>query len=138
MSRSKVIVAIVGFLILGIVSWPYLAGSRGVSRESPKVRRLVTMGNLNTLRSALDAYKGKFGTFPKDLAELQAKGVLTESVLAAELPVVSSKVFYGASLEVEGSGGWFYVNDPRSNDFGKLVVNSGEKDVVNGRPWSSF
>jgi hypothetical protein len=49
----------------------------------------------------------------------------------------STEVHYLASAEATDTGGWAYVNDPNSRDFGKIFINCTHVDL-RGNPWSSY
>ncbi|OGS59594.1 MAG: hypothetical protein A3J79_01480 [Elusimicrobia bacterium RIFOXYB2_FULL_62_6] len=96
------------------------------------VRRLAGM------RVAMTLFKISKGSPPKDFRELTAGGQLEAPMdLKLKWHGTSSQVRHAPALRAEDNGGWGYVNDPASPDFGTIFIDCLHRDE-RGRYWSEF
>jgi hypothetical protein len=101
------------------VAWLRLAGSS--SEEA--VRKL------GGLRLALEFYRQEFREYPRDYAAVVRAGKL-EAAPRLKLPrhLPADKVYGVPSYALADTGGWAYVNDPASPDFGRVFIDCSHKD----------
>lgn len=130
-----------------------LVGGFAISRipRNPSWSRLIlkssegmTRGNLRAIHSALRTYyedtKGKYPT--DDLSSLTIDGKYLSSVPKAKPSPhhpYSNAVSVGSdpSSAITDTGGWAYVNDPKSPLWGSFFVNCTHTDS-RGKVWSSY
>ena len=111
----------------------------GVARRSMRsmdaaevVRRLAGM------RTAMALFRLSKGAPPRDFYDIVKNGSL-EAPLELKLKghKRSSSVRPAADIESEDTGGWAYVNDPKSGNFGTIFIDCSHRDEK-GRYWSEF
>ncbi|MDA8244775.1 MAG: hypothetical protein M0025_11745 [Elusimicrobia bacterium] len=124
-------IAAAAALLLGAAGWwNYLRGGMGAAEA---VRRL------SGLRVAVELYRQQHaGRPPASFGETLRSGEL-ESVPDLKLPGHPRRagVRDTASAAVSDTGGWAYVNDPKSPDFGLVYIDCSHSDAK-GRFWSEF
>lgn len=100
---------------------------------SEAVRRLAGM------RVAVTLYKiANKGAAPADFGAVIAGGQLEAPPhLKLKWHRTSAKVRQTSSLRAGDNGGWGYVNDPGSRDFGTVFIDCLHRDE-RGRYWSEF
>ena len=93
---------------------------------------------LSGMRMAVTFFRLAKGRQPADIGEAIQNGNL-EAVPQIKLNwhLASSKVRKAAELIVRDTGGWGYVNNPASRDFGTIFIDCAHKDPK-GRYWSEF
>lgn len=93
---------------------------------------------LSGIRLALELYRQEHKKFPASFAETLRAGTL-EAAPELKLPghLKNSQVRDTPSLAITDSGGWAYVSDPRSPDFGLLYIDCSHRDEKS-RFWSEF
>ena len=132
-----IVVAIIG--ILAAIAIPKFAELIRKSSEG------ATKGNLGAVRSALSIYYGdQEGKYPVDnLASLTTNAKYLASIPNAKTPnyhpdggavVAISSVTTGNLTDV---GGWIYVNNNGSTDWGTLLVNCTHTDTK-GNLWTTY
>jgi hypothetical protein len=96
------------------------------------------LGNLRTIRSALDRYsKDMGGRYPDSLTTLTVSTKYLLSVRETRyLPHPDSNaVLLGKAAD--DAGGWLYNNDPEDPGFGTILVNCTHTDVK-GTRWTAY
>lgn len=127
-----IVVAIIGILVA--IAFPKFTGLIDKSKEG------ATKGGLTTLRSALGIYYGDTLAFPTDnLDSLVAARKYLENLPTVKLPRTSHpesrQVTVGSSTtSVTDTGGWLYVNDTASHEWGTALINCTHQDVK-GNNW---
>lgn len=93
---------------------------------------------LSGIRLSLELYRQEHRKYPASFAETLRAGTL-EAAPDLKLPghFKSSEVRDTPSLAIKDSGGWAYVSDPRSPDFGLLYIDCSHRDEKS-RFWSEF
>lgn len=93
---------------------------------------------LSGIRLSLELYRQEHRKYPASFAEILRAGTL-EAAPDLKLPghFKSSEVRDTPSLAIKDSGGWAYVSDPRSPDFGLLYIDCSHRDEKS-RFWSEF
>jgi len=131
-----IVTAIIG--ILAAIALPKFADLIRKSKEGS------TKGNLGAVRGALALYYGAMeGNYPIDnLSQLTAGGKYINSIPLALTPGYhndNSGLLAGADkATVENdAGGWSYVNNSGSVDWGALMVNCTHTDTK-GTTWSTY
>jgi len=106
-----------------------------------KSKEGATRGELSSLRSALYIYYSDNTFYPTDdLSSLTENKHYIDNIPLAMLPGTdlpeNRHVTVGNSTftAITGTGGWAYVNDPSSPDWGTLLVNCTLPDA-NGKNW---
>ena len=130
-----VVVAIIG--ILGGVAAARFGGLINKSKEG------ATRGGLASVRSALTLYYADNTFYPADdLSSLVQGRRYLDNLPLVKLPGTNHPenphVTVGASTAaaVTDTGGWAYVNDPASPDFGTLLINCTHADSA-GKIWGA-
>ncbi|MBI5595074.1 MAG: hypothetical protein HY928_03185 [Elusimicrobia bacterium] len=128
------VVAIIG--ILAAIAIPKFADLIRKSNEG------ASKGNLGAIRSALSiSYGDNEGVYPYHPAALLAEGKYLRGIPKAKTPnyhADSTAVRLGAgSWDGDDSGGWLYVGDPASEDFGAVFVNCTHTDTK-GSSWTVY
>jgi hypothetical protein len=99
--------------------------------------RAATLGNLNSLRSAVANYRTDHnGRLPGALTELP--GTYLDSIPRARLWLYhpdSAAVTCGT--KPDDAGGWLYDNSAGDADYGRVSINCSHSDWK-GEPWNSF
>ncbi|WP_428898138.1 hypothetical protein Dip518_000329 [Parelusimicrobium proximum] len=124
-----IIMVIITALLFGVAAYKFTA-----LRE--KAAEGKTKNNLNRMRSAIVAYYGDHeGVFPQDdLTSLVPRYI--EKVLNVEISPVSDTVYTTKTIRGNtGAGGWYYIEDKTSPDFGKLKINL-DGETADGVPWN--
>lgn len=126
-----------GTVLLAAISVSDLGSSWGpLIRHSNEI---ATKGNLEAVRSALARYHGdNKGVYPPSLDALTEGGKYLQSLPPARIPgyhPASGAVTYGKAPD--DKGGWLYDNDPKSEEFGKVLVNCTHTDI-RGSSWASY
>jgi len=110
--------------------------------ESGKIK-----GNLSALRSAIQVYYGdNEGLFPVNLSALTDRSKYISSIPFIAPPghkkpsnavklVSGVKSMADIANHVDDAGGWLYVNDKTSPQFGTIVINCSHKDVGANKPF---
>ena len=129
-----IVVAIIG--ILAAIAIPKFAELIRKSNEG------ACKGNLGSIRSALSIHYGDYeGFYPYHPAALTAGGKYMAALPAAKTPNYhsdSAKVRLGASgADLDDSGGWMYVADPASQEYGTVYVNCTHTDTK-GTVWTVY
>lgn len=130
-----VIVAVIGYLLS-------IVGPR-FGRSIQKTNEASTKNNLLTLRDGASVYYGEAGAYPRDdLAVLALNARYVSRIPTAKTPghhPHSEAVHAGASgaAAVDDGGGWAYVNNADSAEFGRIWVNCTHTDMK-GLAWSSY
>jgi len=126
--------------ILSVVTAPRLTALMVKSKEG------ATKTNLGMLRSAIQVYGADHeGAFPiDDLSSLSAGGKYLSGIPAANIyrnyrHASNSHINTGPDISssIDDSGGWSYVNDRNSADWGNIRVNCSHTDVT-GANWSVY
>jgi len=93
---------------------------------------------LSGMRVAVTLYRLEHKAPPASFAELVRSGKL-EAAPELKLPRHrgSALVRDVAAMKITDSGGWAYVNDPKSPDFGLVYIDCSHRDGK-GRFWSEF
>lgn len=130
----QLIVAIIG--ILAAVAIPKFAG---LIRES---NGGATKGNLGALRSALSIHYGDHeGWYPFFPGTLAGGGLYLAAIPQTKTPDYhpdSADIRLGRSiLDADDRGGWLYVSDVTSTDWGSIVVNCTHTDT-RGTLWLAY
>ena len=94
-----------------------------------------SIGNLKGLRNRIGIYKKAHGTPPLAIDSL-APGHMS-LILASSGHPRSGGVRYASTLDIKDSGQWLYVNDPKSKNFGTLIIDCTHQDEK-GTPWSAY
>lgn len=115
--------------LVGAGGWLYLRGGMG----SPEVLR-----KLAGARMALEFYRQEKKSLPSDFGLVVASGKL-EAVPELKLPGHhrSREVRNTPVFDVKDTGGWAYVSDPSSPEFGLVYIDCSHKDEKS-RSWSEF
>jgi hypothetical protein len=119
-----------------ILATALLAGC--INQIPKKSAERQTDWNLSGMRSAIRMYyDDTHGHYPTDLAIL----IRDKKYLAAipyAMPAKGEQMYHSKSNDVkyfssgdqsDDSGGWGYVNNPKSPDFGKIFVNCTHQDA---------
>jgi len=93
---------------------------------------------LSGMRIAVGLFRMSNGRPPRDIEEMIKSGNL-EAVPELKLRThpAYSKVRNAAGTEVRDTGGWAYVSDPKSADYGTVFIDCSHADEK-GRYWSWF
>jgi len=125
-----IVVAIIG--VLSAIAIPKFAGLIRKSQEGK------TLGNLGSLRSALNIYYSDMeGYYPIDTDALVTGGKYLRAIPN------SSPVPYHQDVSIVQPdinfdfGGWNYVPFPTDPDFGKIIVNCTHTDTK-GTVWQDY
>ncbi len=119
----------------------------------PKVAVLIQLSdegtakkNLGTIRVALTKYHGDMGkSYPPNLAVLMVAGAGGKAYLN-EIPRVKVPDYHADSAvvklidavsELDDSGGWVYVSERKSPDWGTVLINCTHTDLK-AQVWGSF
>ena len=96
------------------------------------IRRLAGM------RMAMTLFRLSKGSAPLDFYDIVKSGRL-EAPLELKLKWhrASSNVRPADAIKTKDTGGWAYVNDPKSRDFGTIFIDCAHRDEK-GRHWSEF
>jgi type II secretory pathway pseudopilin PulG len=129
-----VVVAIIG--ILAAIAIPKFADLVRKSGEG------AGKGNLGAIRSALSIHYGdREGSYPYHPVALTAHGRYMAALPLAKTPSYhpdSDKVTLVASAAgLSDAGGWAYLADPASPDYGTVYVNCTHTDTK-GSVWSAY
>lgn len=129
-----IVVAIVG--ILAAIAIPKFAELVRRSHEG------ATKGNLSAIRSALSIHYRDFpGLFPYHLAALLPGGKYLSSIPKAKTPTYhpdSVAVRLAATrMDADDAGGWLYLSDPASKEYGAVYVNCTHTDSK-GTAWTVY
>jgi hypothetical protein len=93
---------------------------------------------LSGMRMAVTMFRLARGRQPADIREVIENGNLEAvPVLKLTRHPASSKVRNTPELAAQDTGGWAYVNDPKSREFGTVFIDCTHKDGK-GRFWSEF
>ncbi|MBI4803112.1 MAG: hypothetical protein HY796_11365 [Elusimicrobia bacterium] len=96
------------------------------------VRRLAGM------RVATALFRLSKGSAPANFNDLVTSGNLeAPPKLKLKWHRASLKVRPTPVLQAKDTGGWGYVNDPKSRDFGTIFIDCAHRDEK-GRSWSEF
>jgi hypothetical protein len=132
---------VIGAIILSIVWFRVFIMGHAI----PAHRMGDTKTALGNLRVCIRLYKDDHRAPPTKLDELiprylqsiPSTGVYYEKGLLGwdwDSHPVTDHVRYVSILQADDAGGWVYVNDPHSPDFGKLIVNCTHQDF-HGLRW---
>jgi prepilin-type N-terminal cleavage/methylation domain-containing protein len=132
-----IVVAIIG--ILAAIAIPKFAELIRKSSEG------ATKGNLGAVRSALSIYYGdQEGKYPVDaMQSLTANAKYLDAVPTSKTPNYhpdGNGVFTISSntaTNINDNGGWVYVNNNASTDWGTMLVNCTHTDTK-GNYWTSY
>lgn len=115
-----------------------LAAAFALYRRARPMDAAEAVRRLGGMRVAVTLYKLSKGSAPADFRELGAGGQLeAPPELKLRWHRASSKVRSAPALRAEDTGGWGYVNDPKSRDFGTVFIDCLHRDE-RGRWWSEF
>lgn len=93
---------------------------------------------LSGMRIAAGLFRMSKGRPPADIGEMIKNGNLEAAPeLKLRGHLASSKVRNASSLAVRDTGGWAYVNDPKSADYGTVFIDCAHTDEK-ARYWSWF
>jgi len=93
---------------------------------------------LSGMRIAAGLFRMSNGRPPHDIEEMIKSGNLEAAPeLKLRTHKASSKVRNASGTEVRDTGGWAYVNDPKSADYGTVFIDCSHADEK-GRYWSWF
>ena len=93
---------------------------------------------LSGMRMAITIFLLANGRQPADIREVIKSGNLEAiPLLKLKRHFASSKVRNTSELATRDTGGWAYVNDPKSREFGTVFIDCTHKDGK-GRFWSEF
>ncbi|MBU2572681.1 MAG: hypothetical protein KKH28_01205 [Elusimicrobia bacterium] len=125
--KNLILSAALAFAALGILR--YYLNSMDAAEV---VRRLAGM------RTAVALFRLSKGSAPVNFYDVVTSGSL-EAPLKLKLKWhgASSKVRPAPVLQTTDTGGWGYVNDPKSRDFGTVFIDCAHRDEK-GRWWSEF
>ncbi|HBA61111.1 MAG TPA: hypothetical protein DCZ92_09890 [Elusimicrobia bacterium] len=149
---STALVVVMSLLIFGgavilpitaAIAIPKFAGLSAKAKEG------ATKGKLSAIRSALMIYYGDAeGKFPASLEELTVDGKYLKEIPACECPKLhpaSAEVVYITESDGEGmdaflrdTGRWIYMADPKSKDWGTVLVDCTHKDSRGDKKWNEF
>lgn len=128
-------------LIIGILSAIAIPKFAELIRKSSEG---ACKGNLGSIRSALSIFYGDMeGVWPYHPASLSFAG---KYLGVGELPRAkapnyhedSAKVRLGMDmLDADDTGGWLYIADSRSKDYGSIYVNCTHTDTK-GAAWTAY
>lgn len=129
-----IVVAIVG--VLSAIAVPKFADLVRKSNEG------AAKGNLGAIRSALSVHYGDLeGVYPYHPAALTAGGRYLDALPKAKTPNYhpdsDAVALVVAADALTDAGGWAYVADPSSPDWGTLYVNCTHTDTK-GSVWSAY
>ena len=129
---KKRIILAAAAVLLALGGWQ--AG--GILFRGMKAAEVVR--KLSAIRLALALYAVEHKEPPAAFEGLLDSGKL-EAVPELKLRghFYSSKVANVPAFAIRDTGGWAYVNDPRSRDFGLAYIDCSHKDEK-GRYWSEF
>lgn len=103
------------------------------SMDSPEVIR-----KLSGLRLSVTLYKNEKNHLPVKLEEVALNGNLEElPKLKLSYHMPRSKVRNTDAYGIKDTGGWAYVNNPESPDYGLVFIDSSRQDEKQ-RYWSWF
>ncbi|HAN04293.1 MAG TPA: hypothetical protein DCQ25_03355 [Elusimicrobia bacterium] len=93
---------------------------------------------LSGIRLSLELYRQEHKKYPASFAETLRAGTL-EAAPELKLPghLRNSQVRDTPALAIKDTGGWAYVSDPKSPDFGLLYIDCSHRDEKS-RFWSEF
>ncbi len=130
MKKKLLTIFVVAALILAVL---LCLSYRNYSMKSPEVIRKLT-----GLRMAAGLFRISKGRPPAGIGELIKAGNL-EIVPGLKLRHhrAASKVRNASGPEVMDTGGWAYINDPKSADYGTFFIDCSHTDEK-GRYWSWF
>lgn len=135
------IILFVGVMIVGILAAIAIPKFAELTKKSNEG---ASKGNLGALRSAMSIYYGDMeGQYP---AELQA--LTTDGKYLTTIPSARTPNFHADSAAVQNfdamidasqsdAGGWGYVNNPKSPDWGNVFINCTHTDT-RGKSWNSY
>lgn len=128
---KKLILAVLAAAALMAAAWGlvYLRSGMGAAEVVRK---------LSGIRLSLELYRQEHKKYPASFAETLRAGTL-EAAPELKLPghFKTSKVRDTPALAIKDNGGWAYVSDPRSPDFGLLYIDCSHRDEKS-RFWSEF
>ncbi len=125
------------YIALGVAG-AALAAFFSLSHFPRAMKSAEVIRRLQGMRLAVELFRQTKGRRPADIDEVILSGNL-EAPLGLSLKGhrASSKVRNSARAGSLDTGGWGYVNDPASADFGTVFIDCSHKDEK-GRPWSMF
>lgn len=129
-----IVVVIIG--ILAAIAIPKFAELIRKSNEA------ATRGNLGAVRSALSIHYGDLeGAYPYHPAALAAGGKYISSIPPAKPSNYHSDsvavALVASAEDLTDAGGWAYLADPASEDWGTVYVNCTHTDSK-GSVWSTY
>lgn len=136
----ELMIVVVITSILLAVATPKLTAMVEKSKEG------ATKSNLGLIRSCLAVYYAdNEGAYPEDaLGSLKSGGKYLSEIPRADIyntfhHPASSRVEQIDSLSslLPDTGGWAYVSNRASPDWGKAIINCSHLDIT-GRAWSAF
>ncbi|MFA5138817.1 MAG: hypothetical protein WC728_06235 [Elusimicrobiota bacterium] len=103
----------------------------------------ASIGNLGSIRSALSIYYGDMqGQYPTDLMTLTKDRKYVTSIPDVHTICINGTVHHSRSGKLtyfpspaaaDDQGGWGYVNEPTSQDFGAVFINCTHTDYMSKR-----
>lgn len=130
-------------LMIAVTIIGILAGiaSYKMAELTEKSKQGYMKGQLANIRSALNIYYSDNSSYPvDDLSSLMPKYMErmphTKTVNAAHPDNDTVTTGDSISSAMSDHGGWAYVNDENSSEWGKMAVNCTHPDL-DGRAWSS-
>ncbi len=129
--KRRIIMIVLAAAALAGAGWG-LVYLRGGMDAAEVVRKL------SGTRLSLELYRQEHKKYPPSFAETLRAGTL-EAAPELKLPghFKKSQVRDTPALAITDTGGWAYVSDPKSPDFGLLYIDCSHKDEKS-RFWSEF
>ena len=110
----------------------------GVRYTNSSMEPAEVIRKLSVMRMAVTFFRLARGRRPADIGEVIKNGNLEAvPVLKLKRHLASSKVRNTPEPAARDTGGWAYVNDPKSRAFGTIFIDCTHKDGK-GRFWSEF
>ena len=129
---GKKILLISGVAALGLAAFGAFNYMNYSMRSAEVIRKLSGM------RVAAVLFRMSKGRPPSDIGEMIMNGTLEAAPkLKLRWHMASSKVRNASTLAVRDTGGWAYVNDPKSAGYGTFFIDCSHTDEK-GRYWSWF
>lgn len=127
----RILLAAAAAAALAAGIWTY-AHWRGGMEAAEVVRKL------SGLRLSVELFRQERKSPPASFQETLRAGTLEEApYLKLPRHLGTASVQDTPAMKITDSGGWAYITDPRSPDFGLVYIDCSHKDE-RGRFWSEF